>query len=136
MKKENWQECLNDFIEKSRYRKFKRGHFDCALFAGYALEAMTDKDFTQEFVGEYKTYKEAIQVLKKLKYKDLEDIADKKLNVLTNVSFAGRGDIVLVCYEDDHALAVVDMTGRSAMLPGLNGLVFFDRSYWLKGWFV
>jgi len=136
-RREDWQIELNKFIEENRERKFERGVFDCALFAGLALKVMTGEDFVQKYLRTYKTKKEAFEMLQAEGLKSLIEVADKYLGQeLPNVNFAGRGDIVAVKYEKEVALAVVDMTGRRAVTTGKDGLFFFERKHWLKAWGV
>ena len=134
---EDWTIRLNEFIETNRYRKFKRGHFDCALFAGLAIESMTDTKLVHDYVGLYKNKQAAFDMLKERGLKSLIEVANKHLGApLSNPNFASRGDVVAVKYENELALAVVDLTGRRAVTTGKDGLIFFERKYWLKAWGV
>lgn len=134
---EDWVARLDNFIEANRYREFERGHFDCALFAGLAIEAMTGAKIVQDYVGLYTSKRAAFALLKKRGMNDLSDVAINHLGEpLTNVNFASRGDVVVVEYEGEFALAVIDLTGRRAVTTGKDGLIFFERQYWLKAWGV
>lgn len=134
---EDWPVRLDKFIETNRFRKFKRGHFDCALFAGLAIEAMTDAKLVHDYIGLYKNKQAAFDMLKERGLNSLIDVATKHLGApLLNTNFAGRGDVVAVKYENELALAVVDLTGRRAVTTGKDGLIFFERKYWLKAWGV
>ena len=134
---ENWPIRLDEFIETNRHRKFERGHFDCALFAGLAIEAMTGVELVQDYVGQYKSKRAGFDLLKDRGLDNLSDVAVKHLGEpLTNVNFAGRGDVVVVQYEGELALAVIDLTGRRAVTTGKDGLIFFGREFWLKAWGV
>ena len=134
---EDWPNRLDKFIEENRHRKFERGEFDCALFAGLALEAMTGEEFVKPYFRGYKTKKQAFDMLRAGGMDSLIEVANKYLGgSLESVNFASRGDIVAVKYENEVALAVVDLTGRYAVTTGKDGLFFFDRKYWLKAWGV
>ena len=136
-RREDWPNKLNDFIETNRNREFQRGVFDCAVFAGLAVKAMTDEDFVQKYIGTYKSKKEGFEMLKAEGMKSLIELADKCLDsALDNPNFAGRGDVVAVKYENEVALAVIDLTGRRAVTTGKEGLAFFESKYWLKAWKV
>jgi hypothetical protein len=136
-RREDWAVQLNNFIETNRNRVFERGVFDCAVFAGLAVKAMTDEDFVQKYIGAYKSKKEGFELLKSEGMKSLVDLAEKCLGPeLENIKLAGRGDIVAVKYENEVALAVVDLTGRRAVTTGKEGLFFFESKYWLKAWGV
>lgn len=134
---ENWPMLLDAFIEANRYRKFERGHFDCALFAGLAIEAITDAKLVHDYVGLYTSKRAAFALLKKRGMNNLSDVAINHLGEpLASVNFASRGDVVVVEYEGEFALAVIDLTGRRAVTTGKDGLIFFERQYWLKAWGV
>lgn len=134
---ENWPILLDKFIESNRDRAFERGVFDCALFAGYALKETTGETFVDEWIKTYKNKKEAFELLRAKGFKSLIELAKKYLGEpLENINFAGRGDIVAVKYENEVALAVVDLTGRFAVTTGKDGLFFFEREHWLKAWKV
>ncbi len=134
---EDWVVRLDKFIESNRNRQFKRGEFDCALFAGYAVEEMTGEKMVGPYLRTYKTKKEAFDMLRAGGIKSLVELANKYLGEpLENVNFASRGDIVAVKYENEVALAVIDLTGRFAVTTGKDGLFFFEKKYWLKAWGV
>jgi hypothetical protein len=136
-RREDWVNQLNTFIEKNLNRAFQRGVFDCAVFAGIAVKTMTGEDFVEKYIGTYKTKKEGFNLLKTEGVEDLVELADKYLgHSMENINMAGRGDVVAVKYEDEIALAIVDLTGRRAVTTGKEGLIFFDRKYWLKAWGV
>ena len=136
-RREDWAVRLDDFIEGNRDRAFERGVFDCAVFAGLAVEAMTGENLVQNYIGSYKTKKEGMTILKAEGVKSLIELADRQLGKsMENINFAGRGDVVAVKYEDEVALAVIDLTGRRAVTTGKDGLFFFGREHWLKAWKV
>ncbi len=94
---DDWVVRLNNFIEKNRNREFERGVFDCALFAGYAVQEITGKNFVKKYIKNYKTKKDAFDLLKKEGLKDLSEVANKYLGKpYESINFAGRGDIVAV----------------------------------------
>ena len=135
---ENWPILLDKFIECNRNRPFERGQFDCALFAGLALDVITvEGGFTNEYVGLYKTKKGAFNMLKSKGLNSLIEVANKHLgSERANINFASRGDIVAVKVEKELALAVIDLTGRRAVTPGKDGLIWFEKEFWLKVWSV
>ncbi len=136
-KREDWVSKLNNFIETNRHRPFERGVFDCALFAGLALKEMTDEDFVGKYLKKYRTKKQAFEMLKAEGVKSFVELVENYLGSSKEcVNHAGRGDIVVVKYENEFALAVVDLTGRRAVTTGKTGLVFFEKKYWLKAWGV
>jgi hypothetical protein len=136
-RKEDWPEQLNELLEGARHREFERGIHDCALFACDAVFFMTGVDFGEDLRGTYSTKKAAFEAVKKIGCKDLIALATKRLGEpLKSVSMAGRGDIIAVKYGDELGLAVVDLTGRRAVTPGLKELQYYPPQYWLKAWKV
>lgn len=136
-RREDWTIQLNNFLETNRNREFERSVFDCVVFAGLAIKAMTDKDFVHEYIGTYKSKAEGMKKLKDIGINSLIELADECLGLsLISPNFACRGDVVAVKYEDEIALAVIDLTGRRAVTTGKDGLIFFDSRYWLKAWKV
>ncbi len=134
---QEWPERLNEVLEKARHKEFKRGSHDCALFVCDAIFSMTGKDFGKELRGTYTDKKAAFEAVRQTGCKDLIALATKRLGKpLNNVSMAGRGDVVAVKYGDELGLAIVDLTGRRAVTPGLKEMQYYPKEYWLKAWRV
>lgn len=136
-KKQGWEKKLSDFIEAAKGVPFKRGSHDCAWFAGKAIDLMTDQDTTSEFIGDYKSKKAAYEFLKQIGYDGLAAVATAKLGEpLQNINYAGRGDCVLINYESQEALGIIDLSGRRAVSVTNQGLHFFDLKSCVQAWKV
>ena len=134
---EDWVLELNDLLESARHREFERGEHDCALFVCDAIFVMTGVDFGEDLRGTYHTKKAAFEAVRAAGCKDLLALATKRLGKsLPKVAMAGRGDVVAVKYGDELGLAVVDLTGRRAVTPGLTEMQYYDPKHWLKAWRV
>ena len=72
MRVDNWDTKLSNYIIEQQKVKFKRGKSDCVNFVIGAIEVVTGK---KVFDMEYKTIKEAKEILKEFNKKDLLDIA-------------------------------------------------------------
>jgi len=92
-KKENWWQLLLTEYMVAQARKFKWGEFDCALWVADAVKIMTDVDFASEFRGKYKTENGAIRRLGK---KGLSGVVTAKLGSPISITYAQRGDVVLL----------------------------------------
>lgn len=137
MRKQNWETAFSDFIEECRDRPFKRGDHDCALFVANCIEVITGVDHGKEFRIPYKNRREAIALLKKKGYGNLEDVATTKLGEpYKSIGFARRGDVVSVKCPEGLALAIIDLSGKRAITTGKAGLEFYPMGQWLKGWSV
>lgn len=134
---DNWGSELSDFLTENNDRSFKRGSFDCAIFAGLALQVVTGENFVDDWLNKFTTKKEAYKLLKSQGFDDLLQLVTSYMgSPLPSINHAGRGDIVAIEYKGIIGLGVIDMTGRRAVTPGLDGLVFLDSAYWLEVWRV
>lgn len=137
MRIQGWETLLADFIESVRNEPFKRGRHDCAVFAGRCVDLITGKNLTGEFIGTYQSRKKAYDLLKRMGLVDLESLATDRLGEpMPSTAYAGRGDVILVEYEGEDALAIVDLSGRFALTVGKDGLARYPRKYWSKAWKV
>lgn len=136
-KTEGWEIRLNDLIESRRAIPFKRGVNDCVLFAADAVRIMTGHNFRPANMPEYKTREQAVEYLKTLGYANYEAAATDKLGEkMSSPAFAGRGDCVLIEFEGEQALGIVDLSGRRAVTIGKKGLTQYDPKYWVAAWKV
>lgn len=134
---EDWQTRLSIFLEENHHRNFKRGSFDCAIFAGLALQVIAGENFVDDYIGKFKTKREAFKLLRSEGIDDLLQVADKYLgDSLSHVNLGMRGDVVAIEFDGDYALGVIDMTGRRAVTTGKDGLIFLGVKHWLKAWRV
>tara|TARA_Y100001973_G_scaffold86012_1_gene128571 strand:- start:14 stop:433 length:420 start_codon:yes stop_codon:yes gene_type:complete len=101
MRVENWdsklQKVIRETIDKE---KFNYGKNDCITFTLKCIETITGK---KVFNHKWKSLKDGKAIIKKLKKKDLLDIAlhvAKEHNFkLININFAQRGDVLY--YKDE-----------------------------------
>jgi len=95
MRIENWDSKLELLIKETiNKEKFIRGKNDCVTFVINSIESITGK---KVFDKKYKTLKDAKEIIKSLKSKDLLDIALKiaKENnfKVIDIDKAQRGDV-------------------------------------------
>ena len=95
MRVDNWASKLELIIEETKNQeKFIRGKNDCVTFVINSIEAITGK---KVFDNKYKTIKDAKEIIKSLKSKDLLDIALKiaKENnfEVIDIDKAQKGDV-------------------------------------------
>ena len=101
MRVENWdsklQKVISDTVNKE---KFEYGKNDCVTFVLKCIETITGK---KVFNHKWKSLKDGKAIIKKLKKKDLLDIAlhvAKEHNFeLIDINFAQRGDVLY--YKDE-----------------------------------
>ncbi len=93
----DWQERLEAVIIQAQAEPFAWGQNDCCLFVGRAAEAITGRDYTSKFVGQYGDLASGLKRLwRAARVKSLADYADK-LFLRTPVALAHRGDWALAC---------------------------------------
>ena len=101
MRVENWDSKLQKVIKETIDKeKFNYGKNDCITFTLKCIETITGK---KVFNHKWKSLKDGKAIIKKLKKKDLLDIAlhvAKENNFkLININFAQRGDVLY--YKDE-----------------------------------
>lgn len=134
---QNWEERFTNYVNEYMNKPFKRGQHDCALFVCNVVLEMTGHDFAEEYRDKYETKEQAYELLKKFGFKDLLQLAKKKGGKpYENLNFAKRGDVVLIQNEEGYSLAIIDLTGRTALTTGKDGLIKVDRGRWLKAWSI
>ncbi|MGH1376696.1 MAG: DUF6950 family protein [Alphaproteobacteria bacterium] len=137
MRKQGWENHFSEFLKRHNGKSFKRGNNDCALFAANGIDVLTGNDYGLSFRGLYKSKSQAQNILKEQGFEDLESVADAFLgDAYHSVFYAQRGDCVLIEYESETALGLVDLTGQMAVTTGKDGLVKYKPEFWVKAWKV
>ena len=102
MRVENWDTKLSNYIVKEQSKKFIRGKTDCVNFVIGAIEVIIGK---KVFDKPYKSIKEAKEILKEFKKKDLleiaKDIAKENNFKEIHTNLARRGDVVFLKTEEE-----------------------------------
>ena len=107
MRKPDWANRLNTYIEQHLNTPFEWGTFDCCLFTADAIQAMTGQDFAAEFRGHYSSLRGSKHALKKYGAGDLRLTIEAKFGPMCSRLCAGRGDIALVKTPLGDALGIV-----------------------------
>jgi len=116
MRVDNWASKLELIIEETKNKeKFIFGKNDCVTFVINSIEAITGK---KVFDNKYKTLKDAKEIIKSLKSKDLLDIA---LKIATEHNFkvididkAQKGDVLY------YTSSTSDLNGTLGICIGEN----------------
>ena len=102
MRVENWDTKLSNYIVEQSKTKFVRGKTDCVNFILGGIEVIIGR---KVFDREYKSLKEAKEILKEFNKKDLleiaQDIAKENKFKEINTSFARRGDVVFLKTDEE-----------------------------------
>ena len=117
MRLDNWQTNLSSLIEENRETPFDFVEFNCLLWAGLSIAAVTGENPIKSVIGNYKDEKTALKYLKRVENVDtVEDLLKKHLGELQTISFARIGDIVFL-NPDNETLDIP--CGSFGRIPGV-----------------
>jgi hypothetical protein len=126
----DWEKRLNALVAETRRRPHAFGQWDCLLWSGAVVEAVTGQDHWRAHVGKYKSQVGAYRYLKKLGAKSPQEYLDSLFPVKP-AAFAMRGDLVLA----SDGIPAVCM-GAFALSVSDEGMVRVPRSDWQGAWNV
>lgn len=106
---EMWARKLNEYIVSVRDKDYSLGTWDCCIFAGGAIQAMTNTDPMEEFRHKYQDEESYREVLKTLGEGDLYRTLRAKFGEPVPATQAKRGDLAF----HDGVCGII--TGRTAM---------------------
>lgn len=89
----DWEARLLALLDEAAARPFELGRWDCALFGGAAVLAVTGNDIARPYIGKYTTAAGYMRQLKRRGHKDIFGPFDK-IAERTGRLACGRGDIV------------------------------------------
>lgn len=111
---------LLKLINEYEHTPFSYGEWDCAIFAGKIVEAVTGDDLYSQFVGKYKTRIGGLRAFRKATgYQSHIDSIKSKYDEVP-LSQARLGDIGIIV--TDEGPAVVLIAGAFAIALTENGL--------------
>jgi hypothetical protein len=120
---DNWPKHLQAFLDERRAMPFAWGSNDCCLFAADCIKVLTGLDLAEDLRGTYDSDLSAARVLKE--FEGVEQIAVTRCAEHgfseVPVSFAQRGDLLLVVTERGPTLAIC--TGIRCTAPTESGRV-------------
>ena len=136
MRVENWESKLEQVIEKTKNKpEFKYGKNDCITFTLECIEAITGK---KVFDRKWKSLKDGKEIIKKLKKKDLLDIA---LHIAKENNFeeiiinkAQRGDVMYYKDEFDWDVTLGVCIGEKTMFNWKKAIMVVNNNKCLKCW--
>lgn len=123
----DWENRLSATLGEWLLKRF-RWHSDCARFAAAITIAQTGHDPLADLRGQYRTLREAMELLAE---KPMEARLDERFPRVP-VAFAQRGDIPLI---GDHALGCVIGSQGQFFMPG-GEMGFVPRAEWDHVWGV
>ena len=117
----DWQQALGAFLAAKAGRRFEWGCWDCCLFVADAIEAMTGVDIAASFRGEYRTYRDALKLMRR-RCGDwpleitVEKVAEEYGMAEIAVARAQRGDMVLASNGRRLVMGIVALNGRELIV--------------------
>ena len=136
MRVESWEIKLNEVIEKTKNKeKFEYGKNDCITFTLQCIEAITGK---KVFDKKWKSIKQGKKIIKKLKKKDLLDIAlhiakENKFNQV-DINKAQRGDVLYYKDEYDWDGTLGVCLGDKTMFNWKKSIMLINNDRCMKCW--
>ena len=136
MRVDSWEIKLNEVIEKTKNKeKFEYGKNDCITFTLQCIEAITGK---KVFDHKWKSIKQGKEIIKKLKKKDLLDIAlyiakENKFNEV-DINKAQRGDVLYYKDEYDWDGTLGVCLGDKTMFNWKKSIMLINNDRCMKCW--
>ena len=136
MRVDSWEIKLNEVIEKTKNKeKFEYGKNDCITFTLQCIEAITGK---KVFDHKWRSIKQGKEIIKKLKKKDLLDIAlyiakENKFNEV-DINKAQRGDVLYYKDEYDWDGTLGVCLGDKTMFNWKKSIMLINNDRCMKCW--
>lgn len=126
----DWPARLFEAIEKYKHQDFVYGVFDCCLFTGSVIEAMTDYDAMADYRDHYKDKVSAESLIRSIG--GLKKELTKQFGQPIPLVEVSRGDLIMV---NHYTLGIC--TGAVAVCCSIDeGVVTEARSQWRTAWRV
>ncbi|MCU8207697.1 hypothetical protein M2H05_15010 [Vibrio vulnificus] len=129
-------EKLNEFLADYTGKGFATGVNDCALFVSNWALVVTGEDLAVPFRGRYKTDLGSARLIKKLGYKNLEDLVHREFDRVgkrrKSPLMAQRGDVAWVVGSQERVCGIVGAGG--VLVLGVSGLVSLPLSSIVCAW--
>jgi len=124
----DWQARLSEYLTSCARTPFRYGHLDCGLFVANAIEAMTGIDVAHSLRNQYQNRTEAFAAIKTLCGRaSMEAVADHLAEQFgieeIPISFAQRGDAVVLRNGRRSSLGIVAMHGTEILTPYKDGIL-------------
>jgi len=131
MRKANWPVILAEQVEAARSRPFAYGSHDCATWSFDIRNALTGgENPADNWRGRYTTELGCARTMRKLGWRDVEDMGRKLLGNPIAPLMAQRGDILLA----DGAFGIC--LGAAGAFIGENGIVAKSLRECVMAWRV
>lgn len=102
----DWHPRLIEYLGATYGQPFAEGHFDCALFAAGAVEAMSGADLSAQWRGRYSSTRGGLRVLRKAGFADHVALVASLLEECP-VAYARAGDVAVVTSDGQPCLGIV-----------------------------
>jgi hypothetical protein len=125
---QNWQTRLSEYLTANALTHFEYGSLDCGIFVAGAIEAMTGVDVAESLRGKYHSRREAFAEIRSLCGKATMEavavyLAEQYGLKEVPLSFAQRGDPVVLKKGRASTLGVIAMHSTEVLMPYQNGIL-------------
>ena len=135
MRREDWVERLDVVLRDAATRVFVWGQWDCCLFVGACIEAMTGEHPVPDAIGAYHDEASARDWLRD-HFGSIEAMARLFLGAPIEPVFAGRGSVALIAQNGHHAFGLVGLDGKTLLFVDEKGLRRVPKSFGSVFWTV
>jgi hypothetical protein len=137
----DWQTRLDNFLRIHAHDPFVYGSWDCCMFVSSAIHQMTGVDPAHDFRDNYSSRGEAYRSIKAAtgaaSVRAIVACITAKLHMTEiAISYAQRGDVVLIKRARDYSLGLVSMNGREIIVCRARGLSRIPLARGLCAWHV
>lgn len=129
---DDWRDRLARFLDQQRMRPFAWGINDCAMFAGFAVQAMTGTNPLQQYVMAYSTEVGAARII--ARGGGLLRIISEHMGPTIAPGLAADGDIGLLDTAQGETLAL--RLGVNWLGPAAGGIAALQIGGELAAWRV
>lgn len=139
-RRKDWVQRLDVVLQAASKRAFHWRDFNCGIFMGQAVEAVTTEAVLHHFTIKGETKRQAYAALKKFSKGGVAATMEKFATMYGKKEItweqAKRGDPVIVDSPEGDAFGIVDLTGRYVAVVGPKGLNLLPTSDIKRAWSV
>ena len=131
MRADNWEEKLQQYIDKYRQEPLEFGKHDCCTFTIEWEKELTGKSTFPEFDRTFKSLEQGKELLNKLGFRNWVTIVNKRLKKISPLQ-ARRGDVVSLKFQGSYCMGIC--LGKVCAFVGFNKMEFIPKEEIKYAW--